>query len=202
MSRPADSTFPKARVDALSDGVFAFAMTLLVLNISLPDDLEIATSGALIAHLGGLWHPALTYLISFLVLGAFWRSGVALRPSSEVVSAGVVQLGLLLLFFVTLVPFSSGLVGRFGVFAPAVLAYAANMVALAAVSIAIRYFDVPPERRSLLAAAGPKLPLFLVSVALSVFIAFVAPRYAMFAYLLNGAPRLPGWPSRGYGGEG
>lgn len=189
-------------MDALSDGVFAFAMTLLVLDIRLPDDPPIDSAGALASHLHSLRHQTLSYLISFFVLGAFWRSAIAVRPSGETVNGGVVQLVLFLLLFVTLVPFSSGLVGRYGEFAPAVLVYAANIAMLGSLTIAIRYYDALPEQRSLLSAAGSKLPLFLVTAAFSALIALVEPRYAMYAYLLNMFSHLPGWPHRDYAGKG
>lgn len=186
------SRFFKSRVDALSDGVFAFAMTLLVLDIRLPEGLPIASSAELTAQLASLWHQLLTYFISFFVLGAFWRAGIEVRPSEPQVGGAVVRLALAHLFFVTMVPFSAGLVGRYGNFAPAVLVYAGNMIALSLLLIAIRYFDVVPAQRSLAVAAGVKLPLFIATAVLSVAIGLIAPRYAMYAYLLNALIRVPG----------
>ncbi|MFG1357711.1 TMEM175 family protein [Xanthobacter pseudotagetidis] len=186
--------FPKSRVDALTDGVFAFAMTLLVLDIRLPDDLKIDDAAALTAHLLSLGHETLTYLISFLVLGAFWRGTIETRRSEEQVGHNVVGVSLWLLFLVTVVPFSSGLVSRYGAFSPAILVYAANMGALALLVVALRYLDVAPERRSLVAAFGDRLPLFLASALLSALLGLVAPHAAMYAYLLNILSRLPFWP--------
>ncbi|MFG1344520.1 TMEM175 family protein [Xanthobacter autotrophicus DSM 431] len=189
-------------MDALSDGVFAFAMTLLVLDIRLPDDLDISSAAGLWSHLLSLRHQTLTYVISFFVLGALWRGGIELRPTGDAVGGGVVRLVLLFLFFVTMVPFSSGLVGRYGNFAPAVLVYAANMATLGALTITMRYLDVMPGHRSFAAAAGPKLPLFIATAALAALIALVEPRYAMSAFFLNALSRLPGWPRGGFGGAG
>lgn len=191
--------FPKARVDALSDGIFAFAMTLLVLDIRLPDNLALTSAAELTAHLLSLSHQTLTYVISFFVLGAFWRSGIEIRPTSEAVDRQTVRLALLFLFFVTTVPFSSGLVGRYGGLTPAVLVYAGNMTMLAVLTIAIRYLDVVRRHRSLRGAAGGVLPLFIATAVLSVLISAVAPGQAMYAYLLNGLARLPFWPRGGYG---
>lgn len=191
--------FPKARVDALSDGIFAFAMTLLVLDIRVPENLPLNSTADLAAHLVSLSHQMLTYVISFFVLGAFWRSGIEIRPSSKNVDRHTVRLALLFLFFVTTVPFSSGLVGRYGELAPAVLVYAGNMTMLAILTIAIRYLDVEPHHRSLQGAAGGVLPLFIATAILSVILSAVAPGHAMYAYLLNVLARLPFWPSGGYG---
>ncbi|NMN56415.1 hypothetical protein FHT36_000293 [Xanthobacter sp. SG618] len=48
-------------------------------------------------------------------------------------------------------------------------------------------------------AAGGVLPLFIATAILSVLISAVAPRQAMYAYLLTGLARLPFWPRGGYG---
>ncbi|MFG1298960.1 TMEM175 family protein [Xanthobacter sp. V3C-3] len=196
------SRFSKTRVEALTDGVFAFAMTLLVLDIRLPDDLDIRTAADLSAHLAGLWHQTLTYLISFFVLGAFWRTGAAVRPNDELVDGNVTRLTLFYLFFVTTVPFSSGLVGRYSEFTPAVLVYSANLAMLGVLAIALRYLDVKPGSRSLAAAAGSRLPLLLATAAGSALLGVVAPRQAMFVYLLNFLTRLPFWPGRGNDRQG
>lgn len=188
--------YAKPRVDALTDGVFAFAMTLLVLDVRLPERLSIASAQDLTAHLLSLGHETLTYLISFFVLGAFWRGAIEARPSEERTSRQVVNVSLALLFFVTLVPFSSGLVGRYGHFTPAILVYCGNMAGLAILTIAVRHFDVEPHQRSLRAAMGNTMPLFLFSVAVALVLGVVAPHFAMYAFFVN----FLGWllPVRGY----
>lgn len=186
--------FSRSRLDALADGIFAFAMTLLVLDIQLPDDLRIGSAAELTAHLSSLWHHFYVYAMSFFVLGAFWRSSAQMRETSEAASESVVHIVLLFLFFVTAVPFSSGVVGRFAM-APAVMLYAGNMIVLAALAVVIRYRDVAPRYRSFRAAAGDRMPLFIVSALVSVAISLVAPGSAMLAYLLNLLPHLPFWPS-------
>ncbi|MEP9379821.1 TMEM175 family protein [Aquabacter sp. CN5-332] len=188
------SRFPKARVDALTDGIFAFAMTLLVLDVRLPADLPIASAGELTAHLLSLGPQIFTYLISFFVLGAQWRASIELRPAGERLTGGVVSLWLMYLFFVTTVPFSSSVVGKYGAFPPAVYVYSANMIALGVLVIALRHLEVPEGKRSLARAAGSHLPLFIIAALASMVVSVFEPRYAMFAYLLNFLPHLPGWP--------
>ena len=60
----------KARLDALTDGIFAVAMTLLVIDLRLPPDLHLGSSQELIGALRDLlWGPFVAYAISFLVIG-------------------------------------------------------------------------------------------------------------------------------------
>jgi hypothetical protein len=65
--RQATGFVPTSRLDALTDAVFAFAMTLLVINIELPDDLHPKTTQAFLQGLAGLSDTFVAYLITFLV---------------------------------------------------------------------------------------------------------------------------------------
>jgi uncharacterized membrane protein len=62
----------KNRLEALSDGVFAIVMTLLVLELLSPTVAEATTAAELNHALFQLWPKVLSYVISFAVLGAFW----------------------------------------------------------------------------------------------------------------------------------
>ncbi|WP_454915792.1 TMEM175 family protein [Xanthobacter sediminis] len=183
--------FPKARVDALTDGIFAFAMTLLVVDIRVPEAAEITSSAALWQQLVHQVPQAVAYVISFFVLAALWRNVIALRHDTETVAASTLQLWLWYLLLVTMVPFSSSLVGRYGQFPPAVWVYAAHMVALGALSIPLHRLEVPEEQRPQAQQGEQRMILFIASALASVLVSLVAPHYAMYAYLLNALPRLP-----------
>jgi uncharacterized membrane protein len=177
-------TFPEARIDALTDGIFAFAMTLLVLEIRLPPDLPIHTSAELIARLQALRPEYLTYVISFFVLAAHWRADVELRRIEEV-SSNVLRWSIVYLFFVTSVPFSSSVVGHYGDLPPAVCLYAANLIIVAAVSLRLRVSEVAPEHRPRARIGHTRLLFLMATAVASILISLVAPDYAMYAYLLN-----------------
>ena len=61
----------KTRIEALTDGVFAIAMTLLIFNIRVPEAAQ-GTDKALRQGLLQLWPSFLTYIISFVMLGVYW----------------------------------------------------------------------------------------------------------------------------------
>lgn len=177
-------TFPKARIDALTDGIFAFAMTLLVLEIRLPPDAAVNDGAELMARLQALVPEYVVYIISFFVLAAQWRIEIGLRRTQEV-SQEAVSWSILYLFFITSVPFSSGVVGRHGDLPPAVWLYAANMIAVAAVSLRLRALEVVPEHRAQARASIIGTSVFIASALLSVALSFIEPRHAMYAYFLN-----------------
>src|SRR5437660_1366707 len=62
------------RIAALSDGIFAVAMTLLVLGVTLPavSSVHAGDEGSLLRALGGLAPRLVPYVMSFLTLGIFW----------------------------------------------------------------------------------------------------------------------------------
>jgi TMEM175 potassium channel family protein len=182
-------TFPKSRIDALTDGIFAFAMTLLVLELRLPSDAVIRDSAALIAQLRDLWPQYLAYLISFFVLAAQWRGRVELRRVEEV-SQDVLARSMAYLFFITSVPFSTSVVGRYGDLPPAVWLYAANMIVVAALSLRLRAHEIVPEHRARARAGNARILVFMATAVVSVLISLAAPGYGMYAYLLN----IPGMP--------
>jgi uncharacterized membrane protein len=71
--------FSKARLDTLSDGIFGVAMTLLILDVRLPDDFHPRDAGELLQGLASLWPKFFPYLLSFSVLGLRWLSNVEVR---------------------------------------------------------------------------------------------------------------------------
>jgi len=174
----------KARLDALTDGVFAFAMTLLVISLDLPDSAEVAGPRELLAALARLEDTLLVYVISFFVLGARWMRIAAGHGAETWCSRGYARAVILHLFFVTLVPFSTKLVGLYGTYWPAVCIYAANTILGALASwwaaerLAVEEKQAKPQGRL-------DVTVLIASALLSCAISFVAPGYAMYAYLLN-----------------
>src|SRR4249919_1237560 len=97
--RPPALHLPKHRIEALTDGIYAVAMTLLVIDLRLPDRGTIATQGELIAHVVHLRPQFIAWVISFLVLSLFWlghhRHFHYVRAvDGRLIALNLVQLGL------------------------------------------------------------------------------------------------------------
>ena len=93
------------RMEAFSDAVFAIAITLLVLEISVPAFDEGDLLQALIAE----WPSYLAYLVSFSTIGAIWLGHTSMTEFLREVSPGFLRLNLLLLLFVAFLPFPTHL---------------------------------------------------------------------------------------------
>ena len=115
-------TYPKGRLDALTDGIFSVAMTLLVLDVRLPDDFTANSNGDLLRGLIGLEPKFLPYLLSFLVLGLRWLSSIEMRHNAEFVDRSYALWSMVYLLLTTGIPFSTSVVGRYAEYSPAVLA--------------------------------------------------------------------------------
>jgi uncharacterized membrane protein len=93
----------KGRVEAFSDGVLAVAITLLVL------DLHVETGGAesLLAQLRDRWPSFAAYVLSFFIIGVIWVNHHALFSLVAKVDRAVLFYNLLLLMWVTTIPFTT-----------------------------------------------------------------------------------------------
>ena len=92
------------RMLTFSDGVFAFAITLLILDIKLPADTLKANLGpALIA----LWPNYLAFLLSLVVIGLYWSAHVRLFREIIRYDRNLIWLNLLFLLFIVVIPFST-----------------------------------------------------------------------------------------------
>ena len=177
--------YPKARIDALTDGIFAVAMTILVLDVRLPDEFRPADAAALARALKQLWPKVFPYLLSFYVLGNSWLSMVRLRSRGEFVDRRYAVWWLLQLLLATCLPFSTTVVGRFAQLAPSVWLYAANMAALSA--IGYRLIVLSPDLESGEQVRDRKISLLVLigTSVLCIGLSTINPARALWVYLLN-----------------
>jgi uncharacterized membrane protein len=94
------------RLEAFSDGVFAIAITLLVLELAIPP------SGTPLERVLAGWPFYLAYVVSFLTIGAAWLAHTAITDRLVKADSPLLRLNLLLLFVVSLLPFPTRLVAE------------------------------------------------------------------------------------------
>jgi uncharacterized membrane protein len=191
------------RLAALSDGVFAVAMTLLVLDLHAPAVEAIHSESDLWHALMALGPRLLVYVMSFITLGIFWVGQQTQLNHLVRSSRGLSWIHIVFLLAVSLVPFSTALLGEFAAYRTALLVYWANILLLGAVLYVSWHCataqklvkeDLPEHiaaaicRRILIAQAlyafGALLCLFDTYWSMA-FILAVQVNYAV-------APRLPG----------
>lgn len=176
-----------ARLIALSDGIYAIAMTLLVINVAVPANLPAAA-----------FHKALNdalpslgaFALSFTLLAGFWRDHRRILMALPAETTVVTRLTLLGLGLVALLPFPTGLLAEYASQPDAVALYASAMAAIHAVHATLLLLtqrQVHPSSASPAAAARRRFTAQLASsalvFALSIPLAFVNTEAAMWFWL-------------------
>ncbi|MGB8820788.1 MAG: TMEM175 family protein, partial [Methanoregula sp.] len=120
----------KNRLEALVDGVFAFAMTLLVIGLSVPTIPKTEAATELPAYIVSMFPQFLSFLIAFFILASLWIVHHEHFHFLRSVNKVVLWLNVLILIFVVLVPFSTNLSGTYSHVPIAPLIFHANMLVL------------------------------------------------------------------------
>jgi uncharacterized membrane protein len=97
------------RLEAFSDGVLAIAITLLILDVKVPD----ATEGQLPSKLARQWPSYTAYAVTFLIIGIIWVNHHYLFDRVRVVTRGVLYLNIILLMSVAFLPFPTALLAEY-----------------------------------------------------------------------------------------
>lgn len=179
----------KGRFEAFSDGVFAIAITLLVLEIHLPDA-PAFTNEQMLHYIGHLWPQLLTYVTSFAVIGIIWLNHYATFVHARRVDRGMLSLNLLLLLTVCFVPFPTALVAKYGALPSSTVLYGATLTAMGASYVALWLYTIrqeqmhdptlpPLDRRTIVRGSIGALLYFAGTL-----IAFVAPRVSTVIFVV------------------
>ena len=124
LTRRTENEVEFGRIVAFSDGVFAIAITLLVLNLEIAKGL---TEGQIDNALWAQREDFLAYAISFAVIGRFWLVHHRFFGEVEAFDSRVIGLNLVYLGFIVLIPFSSELLGEYGGKTTALVFYSVNL---------------------------------------------------------------------------
>ncbi|CAL9649111.1 hypothetical protein SUDANB176_06563 [Streptomyces sp. enrichment culture] len=177
MRKPTPEGGPE-RLVALADGVFAIAITLLVLDLSVPQGLN---SEEYHRALGDLLPNLGAYAISLAVLAGFWRDHRAIFRTVRQVDGQVISLTVLGLGIAALLPFPTALVSEYGEERSSVVIYAAAVASLGGVHLALAGLiarrpwlrgGAAPVRDETLSAVdlGATVAVFLVTIPLALLV--------------------------------
>jgi uncharacterized membrane protein len=183
--------FEKNRIEALIDGIFAVALTLLVLDIKLPEGVSYATNEALWNRLVELERHFAIYAISFVVIGIYWVAHHVQFHYVRYTDRRLIWINMLFLLLISFLPFATDLVGDHEDLILPCEIYGITLLLLSAVSyIHLRYLSrhpylATPELTPIaVKLLRRRVALFAVVPALSMAIAFFNTRLALVVYLL------------------
>jgi uncharacterized membrane protein len=134
----------KARLEAFSDGVFAIVITLLILDIKIPDVQPAALPAALVDILPQL----LTYILSFFIVGLYWHLHHQVASQIKWIDEAFIWLNLVWLLFVSVLPFPTALLGRYPLQPIPLTIYGINLILVNVTGFVILvYFKNRPRLR-------------------------------------------------------
>src|SRR5512133_1340090 len=111
MDDPGEANISKNRLEALVDGIYAFAMTLLVTGLVIPRFSKTEAEAKLAASLGEMQSEFISFLVAFFVLASFWRTHNRQFHCLRRVDSGVMRITLFILACVVLMPFTTNISG-------------------------------------------------------------------------------------------
>jgi uncharacterized membrane protein len=111
-SETSEGTAPTTRLEAFSDGVFAIAITLLVLEIRLPPAAEVEHAGGLASALLALWPSYAAYVVSFVTIGIMWANHHEVIRLVSRADHGLIVWNLLLLMAISFTPFPTAVMAE------------------------------------------------------------------------------------------
>jgi len=189
------------RIETLADGIFAIAMTLLVLTLTLPDMTQVKLS--LTQLLAGQWPKFFNYVLSFLLLAIFWIVHHQQFHIIRRTDKRHVWINIGILMFVALMPFSTDVVGDYSGETLAELVFSANLMILGLLFLLNwvyacwhhRLVDHDLDRETIIRGIrrGCITP---VVAAISIILSFFVPQWGLAVYIL--IPIIQLYPSFRY----
>ena len=179
------------RIDALTDGVFAIAMTLLVLNLALPEVGKGLTHADLLNLLSEQRIKFFNYALSFMLLAIFWvrhhrQSHFIKRTDSK-----YLWMSIFFLMFVALIPFSASLVSDYDNEPLAQVFFGSNILVLGMLLVSSWIYatnhhrlvdrDIEPHEIALVKKRGMVTAFFCV---LAMGLSFINPKISPYIYIL------------------
>ena len=181
----------KGRLETMVDTIFAFAMTLLMFGIVVPESSVSQTATDLSANLVKLIPQFVLFVIAFLVLALFWIEHHRQFHHIRIVDPTILRFNIAILIFIVLIPFTTDMAGAYDRVRIAVLLFHVNILIVGALflgqwmyicrchHICDTDFDIAIEgKRFRLLATIPSVAF------LGILVAFFSPPYSLSAYLL------------------
>lgn len=178
------------RIEALTDGIFAIAMTLLVLALAVPDIVGPLSNEAVQNSLYGLIPTFYVLVLSFVLLALFWNIHHRMFQRITKVDNILLWINLIWLLFIVLVPFSASLTGKYGHFTISHIVFNVNMLGISLLLYLNSYYahrsgsiheKVNPKDITMIKRDNI---LFIAISLLALLLSFVLPSFSSLVYLL------------------
>lgn len=180
----------KQRLEALAEGIFAIVMTLLVIEIRVPEIHHIVTNKELSEAVFELTPLFLSYILSFFVLSTFWRAHLyMISYITKEIDNHVLNINILFFMLIGLIPFSSHLLGSYPNSQFAIIWYGINISLISLTLFVLRTYlklskKVDPDKFYTKDRKYSRIRLLipLIATLLVIPISFWNTNFAIFIY--------------------
>jgi uncharacterized membrane protein len=179
-------------LETLGDGVFAIAMTVLVLGIEVPD----VPRGELWSHLVHLWPKFASYALSFVMLGVLWIGHYYQFQYIKRVDRALIWINLMWLLTVTFLPFCAGVLGNSYDDPIAIVLYGGSIIGSGMVMLvhwlhAVRGGLVAPDLpAAVVSTLSARIAIGMGVAAAAIAVGFIDPRISLGVFLVLPLPYM------------
>ncbi len=180
----------KSRIESLSDGIFAFAMTLMVISLTVPTIPYTQAPALLPGVLSGMYGQFIVFVIAFFVIASYWFSHHEILGTIQFVDGTVMRLNTLILFFIVLLPFTTATSGDYPNVLEAVLLFHLNLLVasllLTGLWIYIRHHhaELSPSVKDITSRWREKAVVIPAVTLFAIGVSFIDTAASMSCYLL------------------
>lgn len=178
------------RIETIVDGIFAIAMTLLVLNLAVPEITGPLSETIVWSSLSTLYPKFSIFVLSFVLLAVFWtihhKTFYIIKKADRV----LLWINLIWLLFIVMVPFSQTLVGEYGSFSISHFIYNLNMLGIAVFitlswlyAVKRKLIDETVSKKVISGITNGCL-VFVFVALLAVALTFIVPGWTSLTYIL------------------
>jgi uncharacterized membrane protein len=178
------------RLETLVDGIFAIAMTLLVLGLAVPTIQPPITNASVEAAILNLLPNFISLVVSFVLLGVFWKIHHRTFKQINIMNGTLLWINLIWLLFIVLVPFSASLTGDYGQVTISNVIFNINMLGIAVLLYLNWHYadhkDFIHEKIKDKEITFTKIVnlTFIVVAITAIGLSYVIPQYSQIVYLI------------------
>jgi uncharacterized membrane protein len=176
------------RLKALADGIFAVAMTLLVLELVVPEIKDISNK-ELTGILLSMWPKFLAYVLSFLIAGIYWLIHHSIFDAIKYYDATLAWINILFLLLVALIPFTTSLLGEFFLQNTSTIIYGIHLLLMFLGGYSLwtyatwkRILVIPDLDPGLITGARRMGYVYFVILSIAIIVAFFIPLISVIIY--------------------
>ena len=178
------------RLETLVDGIFAIAMTLLVLGLAVPQINRSLSNEVVTNAIFNIIPNFISFVVSFLLLAIFWKIHHRIFKQINLMNGTLLWINVIWLLFIVLVPFSATLTGDYGQFTISNVIFNLNMLGIASLLYLNWHYadhkNFIEEKVDAEQIAFTKIVnfSFILIAVLALALSFVIPEYSQIVYII------------------